>query len=335
VLVRSSRDFGKQWSTPVRVNVTPEPVEVDGDSRPRIAAGKEGEIYVTWTKPLAKPYTGEIRFARSVDGGRTFSAPRAVHVDRQQITHRFDSLAVAADGRVFVAWIDKRDMVAAGGKEADYRGAALYYAVSDDRGATFRGDFKAADHSCECCRIALLPQDDGSMLALWRHVFAPNIRDHALARLKPDGTVDGFRRATFDDWKIDACPHHGPSLAAGAGGELHAVWFSGAPDKSGAFYGRLGIETPVGVRRLGDDTAEHPDLAVAGERVAIVWKEFDGQRSTLRALTSTDRGRTFRATDVAGTAGASDQPRLLSYNDRFFVFWNTRAEPLGVFEVKP
>jgi hypothetical protein len=333
VVVRSSQDEGRTWSPAVNVNATAEPVESDGDSRPRIAVGPQGDIYVTWTKPLSKPYTGEIRFSRSQDAGKTFSVPRPVHADRQQITHRFDSLAINSEGKVFVAWVDKRDQVAAGGKEANYRGAAIYYAVSDDRGTTFHGDFKVADNSCECCRIALLPQSDGSMLALWRHVFAPDIRDHAIARLSPDGKVDGMHRVTFDDWHIDACPHHGPSLAADSSGQLHAVWFSGAPENAGAFYGRLGQGRPEGVRRIGNDTAEHADIAVAGDRVVIVWKEFDGQHSTLRSMVSTDRGAHFAENDVATTTDASDQPHLLTHAGRFYVFWNTRREPLQVLAI--
>ena len=49
--------------------------------------------------------------------------------------------------------------VIAAGKGAKYRGAAVYFAVSDNQGASFRGDFKLADYSCECCRIAMLPHE--------------------------------------------------------------------------------------------------------------------------------------------------------------------------------
>jgi hypothetical protein len=66
-------------------------------------------------------------------------------------------------------------------------GAALYYSVSEDSGATFKGDFKVADHSCECCRIALALTRDGKVAAMWRHVFEPNVRDHAFAILPSDG----------------------------------------------------------------------------------------------------------------------------------------------------
>jgi len=327
VAVRRSADAGRTWSEPRRVTPSPEQTDSGGDARPKIAIGAGGELYVTWTRPLAKPYTGEIRFARSLDGGASFSAPVVVHADRQQITHRFDSVAVNAKGQVFVAWIDKRDQVTAG---KAYRGAAVYFAVSDDRGASFRGDFKVGDYSCECCRIALLPQSDGSMLALWRHVFEPNIRDHALARLQPDGRAGPVRRASFDDWRVDVCPHHGPSLAVDAAGRLHAVWFTGAAGKSGVYYGRLREGGVDALRRIGAQTAEHADLAIAGNRVVIAWKEFDGERSRLRALRSEDAGETWREFELAASAGPSGHPLVLSRKGAFYVFWHTKNEPYSV-----
>jgi hypothetical protein len=331
VMWRRSPDAGRTWSDAQAVNGQPEPVAADGDSRPKIATGPGGELYVTWTQPRAKPYTGFVRFARSVDGGKTFAAPITVHADRQEITHRFDSIAVTPDGKVFVAWIDKRDGAApsAAGAPA-YRGAAVYYAVSDDRGASFRGDYRVAHHSCECCRIALVPQADGTVLALWRHVFEPNVRDHAWAQLGAGGTVGAVKRATFDDWKVDACPHHGPSLAKDGMGRLHAVWYSGAPGKEGVFYGRLREGAVDGQRRIGGDGAAHADLAIAGKRIAIAWKEFDGQRTALRALRSDDGGGTWREVQLAASEGPTDQPKVLVRGDTFHVFWNTREQPLRV-----
>ncbi len=254
-----------------------------------------------------------------------------MHRDRQQITHRFNAITVSRLGQVFVAWVDRRDAVrarAAGLPE--YVGAAIYFAVSDDRGANFSGDYKVADHSCECCRIALLPQDGGSINALWRHVFAPNIRDHALAFLRPDGSATTPQRATFDDWQVDACPHHGPSLAADAAGTLHAVWFAQSSPVAGAFYGRLVDGRVKGQRRLGPGLAEHPDIVAYGNRVIVVWKEFDGTVTRLRGMTSGDKGRHWSDIDIATTPDASGQPQLLRIGERFEVFWNTRADGLSL-----
>ncbi|MDZ4349092.1 MAG: sialidase family protein [Xanthomonadaceae bacterium] len=326
VRVRRSEDQGRTWSAPVPVNAAAEPIAADGDSRPKIAVGTQGELYLTWTKPLARPYTGEIRFSRSLDAGQSWSAPITVHADRQEITHRFDALTVTDDGTLFIAWIDKRDQERAKAAGQPYRGAAVYFAVSDDRGASFRGDYRMAEHSCECCRIATQADGDG-VIALWRHVFEPNIRDHAIARMNPDGSVSPIRRATFDQWAIDACPHHGPSLVKDAGGRLHAVWFALGPENAGVFYGRLEDGRVDGQRQVGGDRAEHADLAVLGESVVVVWREFDGRSMHLKAMRSDDGGESWRQHALAATEDISDHPKALVHDGRFLAYWNTREVP--------
>lgn len=335
VVVARSEDCGHSWLEPVRITPEPEATDTGGDARPKIALGPAGELYVTWTKALSKPYTGEIRFARSLDGGKTFSVPTAVHHDRQEITHRFDSIAVNGSGQIFVAWIDKRDLVAAADPKA-YRGAAVYFAVSDDHGASFRGDFKLADHACECCRIALAANRDGTVSVFWRHIFEPNIRDHALATLRADGTSTAVTRVTFEDWRLDACPHHGPSLALDAAGQPHAIWFSGSPTARGIFYGQPGAKQGA-PRQIGTDLATHADLAANGKRLAIAWKVFENNRTHLRGMISEDGGATWSESELASTAGPNDHPLILKCRNRFYVLWNTRDEPLGViaFEGKP
>ena len=330
VMLYRSADEGRRWSAPVTVNAVPETVSADGENRPKIALAGDALI-ITWTHPLAKPFSGEIRLARSADGGATFSAPITVHIDRSEITHRFETPLVAGDGRVYVAWIDKRDLEAAKAGKADYRGAAIYAAVSDDGGRSFRPEVRVADHSCECCRIAAARDVDGSPLLLWRHVFEPNERDHALARLNADGTASRVGRATFDRWRVDGCPHHGPSLAVAKDGTRHAVWFNQKDGEGRVFYGRLADGRVEGQRTVGGERAAHADLAVAGRRVAVAWKEFDGERTRLRAEVSGDGGQHFAPLELAEAAAASDQPRLLARGDDLFVFWRTEAEGMRVF----
>jgi len=323
VAVQMSPDMGRTWSAPRRVQQSPEPVSADGENRPKIAFGKKGEIYITYTSPLPKPYTGNIRFVRSTDGGKSFSAPITVHANRDVITHRFDSMIVDGEGRVYVAWIDKRDEEAAQARKQAYAGAAIYYAVSDDGGATFQGDYKIADHSCECCRIALALDPKGRPVAMWRHVFKPNIRDHAMVRLTPDGKVAAPTRVTFDNWHIDACPHQGPALAYGPGGVRHQVWFSVHGEEGGVFYASSASGKPV---RLGSAQAEHADVAVHGRDVVLAWRQFDGKSTAIQARLSDDGGRSWRDAELARTAGASDQPRLLGTASGIVLVWHTQNE---------
>ena len=94
VVLQMSEDGGKTWSSARRIQTQAEAVSADGENRPKIAFGSKDELYVVYTKPLPKPYTGEIRFVRSLDGGTTFSAPITVHANRDLITHRFESMIV-------------------------------------------------------------------------------------------------------------------------------------------------------------------------------------------------------------------------------------------------
>jgi hypothetical protein len=307
VVLQRSDDGGATWQSPVRVNEVVEPVAADGENRPKLAFGHGGEIYVTWTSPTSEKFTGDIRFTRSLDGGKTWAAPTVVHHDRQLITHRFESLLVDPKGRLWVAWVDKR-----GG------GAGIYYSHSDDRGATWSDDTKLADSSCECCRIALASDSQGRAAAMWRHVFEPNERDHAFAFLgAPKTTVE---RATVDRWRVDACPHHGPSLAFGPEGTRHAVWFDQVDGEGRAFYGQLAKNGPTNVRKLPAG-ATHADVAVAGTAVAVAWKRFDGTVTKIESLLSNDAGRSFVPGPSLQTAGDSDQPRLVTAKQRILVVW--------------
>lgn len=320
IVIERSDDNGKSWQPAVRATSKPEPVSADGENRPKIAFGPRNEIYVSWTSPTSAKFTGDIRFTRSLDGGKSWSTPAVIHHDRQLITHRFESLLVDRTGRVWVTWIDKRDLGLAQAAKRDYAGAAVYYAYSDDRGATWKGDYKLADNSCECCRIAMTLDSKNRAVAMWRHVFAGSERDHAFAVLKPEGKGVAVERATTDRWKIDACPHHGPSLAITEDGTRHAVWFNQVNGAGRAFYGQLTGSDPVNVQPLPVG-AMHADVAARGNIVAVVWKRFDGNATQVESWLSKDGGRQFVPGPKLQTEGESDQPRVLSTGSSMLMVW--------------
>ena len=334
VALRSSDDMGKTWSVPRRIQKPPEPIAAKGEARPHIAFGGHDEIYITYTSTVAMPHIGDIRFVRSTDGGLTFSAPVTVHANRDFIVHSFESIVVDPDGRIYIAWIDSRDARDAKSRQERYAGSAVYYAVSSDQGATFKGDYKIADHACECCRIGLALDPEGKPVALWRHVFAPNARDHALARLQPDGSASAPERVTFDDWRIDACPHHGPSLAYTPDGTRHQVWFNGKEgDGGGVRYAAAkadgALAEPVS---LGSAQAAHADILAQGQQVVIVWKQFDGQATAILSQRSDDGGKTWKESELARTDGESDKPYLAAAPTGPVLYWRTRNEGIRIVQ---
>lgn len=326
VRLRYSDDFGKTLSAPVDVNAVAEPIYDTGENRPKIAVGPHGELYVSWSRPLAKPWSGYVRFARSLDGGRHFSAPITVNHDRAIITHRLDALAVDGHGRVVIAWIDKRDLEAAKAAGRPYLGAAVYYSWSDDEGQSFVPERKVMDHSCECCRIALSRTPQGEVAAFFRGVYGDNIRDHAYALLPTDGSTPRAERATFNGWHITVCPEQGPGLAIGRNGVRHAVWYEASHGPT-IWYGQLDPgHPPRHVLKIGGPGDSHADVAVHGHTVWVTWNRVDAQGYALMLRRSTDDGVHFGAARAIATSTAAvGSPQLLTWHGHAYVAWNTAA----------
>lgn len=334
VRVSNSGDHGKTFSTPVAANGVPEDIAGDGENRPKILV-RNDVVYVSWTQALGKPMTGHIRFSRSLDGGKTFSPPLTVNDDPQIISHRFEAMGVNDRGQVTLAWLDKRDLAAAQREGRPYTGAAVYYAVSDDNGASFRPNRKLADHSCECCRVALAVEPEGTPVVFWRHVYGKNTRDFALARL--DEKAEPVR-ATHDNWEVDGCPHHGGAISIGADGVQHLVWFNNGPERHGLFYRSSSDrgQTFSVPHAFGNEDAQagHPDVLSLGQRVFVAWKEFDGKEASIREIHSTDSGRTWSAPRrLAATSGASDHPFLIGGQGKAYLSWQTEKDGLRLIGI--
>lgn len=336
VFVSSSSDLGRTFAPAVRVTAAPEKIDANGEARPKIAADGGSGVFVSWTRKGARPYTGDVRFARSTDGGRTFAPPVTVNDDGLPTGHRFDALSVGPSGEVLLVWVDKRDLEQAKAAGHAYDGAALYSAVSRDGGRTFEKNAKLEDNACECCRLAVARDGSGRAVVLWRDLLPGGVRDHSLAVL--DGTPRPSR-ATFDGWKVNACPHHGPSLAIGGDGAYHLAWFTAeGKNGGGLFYARSadGGATYGEPRRVAPASgASHPYVLASAGGVDLVWKESRGDGSVVRAARSSDGGRTFAAArDAAATAGRADHPLLVADGRRAYLSWFTDADgyrlvPLG------
>ncbi len=342
VYLSRSDDKGASFGAPQPVNRVPERIAADGENRPKVVVGPDGRIFVSWTKRLPKPYTGDVRFAYSRDGGNSFSEPATINDDRNLTSHRFESLGVNARGELFLAWLDKRDRVATENEGGKYRGAALYYTVSNDGGTSFQANRKVADYTCECCRTAMTMDPQGNPVMVWRHVFEGNIRDHAIARLS-SSTPGPVRRLSFDQWQIDACPHHGPAIDTADDGRHHAVWFNNAPERHGLYYARSDTDgevfgEPIGFGRY-DAGAAHPHVLSLNEQVYLAWKEFDGKQTVAVAQRSRDHGATWsKPAVVASAEGESDHPFLISNGRQAYLVWHRRGlryQPIPVSVENP
>jgi len=349
LFVAHSADNGVHFSTPVRVTPEPEAIAADGENRPKIAVSADGVVLLSWTQALPQNFAGNIRFARSVDGGKTFAAPITLNGDGRITSHRFDSLAIDGKGRVAVAWLDARDRDAAREKDiargrdagkdkgGAFSGVSVYTAQSTDNGASFSANRRLTMHTCECCRTSMAWSNAGPVV-FWRNLYDVNTRDFALAHLD-DGAV---RRATDDEWQIDACPHHGGGLAVDGRGAQHLVWYTNGKNRHGLFYKRiegaaqnlnLGESSPMSIGNAAAQ-AGHPDVVAAGNLVLLTWREFNGKVYSAHAMRSDDGGASWHPPiRLAEATGAADYPLPLTDGQRALVVWNAAAEGLRVLPV--
>lgn len=104
---------GKLIGETVRVNpVAGEAMAWLGDA-PTIIVAPDGTVYIGWTRRIATLSEGEhgndLYLSASRDAGKSFAAPVRVNDDAKPAAHGMHSLAISADNRIYVAWLDERN----------------------------------------------------------------------------------------------------------------------------------------------------------------------------------------------------------------------------------
>ena len=265
-----------------------------------------------------------------------FTRPRPITADTT--SQRFEVAGVDPTGRVFAAWLDKRNVAKARAAGRAYPGAALAYAW-EDGDAGFGDTSVALDNTCECCRLGLAFAGAGRPAVVFRNIFPGSVRDHGVITFRDPTTPGPVRRVSVDDWKIEACPHHGPSMAIAPDGSYHVAWFTDGAARKGLFYARAdSADAPYSQPRplsAANRQPSRPYLLANGQALHLVWKEFDGDKVAVRWQVSHDSGRQWSpARTVAETADASDHPLLVADKQRTYLSWLTKIEgyrliPLG------
>ncbi len=336
VSVARSTDAGRSFGTPVLIGQHGALLDVGADARPQIVVDAKGRVIVAYGVFKDRNYNAQVMVSTSADDGATFSAPRSLSQDAA--SQRFPALLPDAEGRLFAAWLDKRSVAAAKKQGANQAGAAVAYAWSADGGLTFSAERLAQDHSCECCRLGLAADGQGRPVVLFRNIYGKNERDHAVLTFSASGEPGPAQRVAADHWEIDGCPHHGPSVAVAGDGSYLAAWFTLGEARQGLFYARSAdagrtFSAPLSIGDA-ERQAGRPYLLARGHSVWLAWKEFDGQRISIKARRSDDDGRSWSADRVLADTGAyADHPLLVSDGRRVYLSWMTRGEGYRLISV--
>lgn len=282
---------------PVTVNHPTEAPYMRQEAPALAAAGDD--VFLTWalTHPKLttdKPFSNELRLSRSKDGGKTFLSSILVNDDEQVIGHSFDSIHVAPDGVLHVAWIDGRE----GKKES-----GTFVTRSTDHGRTVAKNLKVDENTCVCCRTSLTTGPDGTLYVAWRKVLPDDLRETVVARSTDGGST--FSSPVIvgqDHWVFPGCPHRAASIGTDRLGRLYVVWYTEGVDETPAVFlaysdDRGATFSPKQKLNVSKGTfPDHPQMAVDPEgRLVIVWEEQSPVRREVVMSLSLDRGQTFSA----------------------------------------
>ena len=223
---------------------------------PDVAVAPDGTVYVAWTARAAEAgHATTLYLSASRDGGRSFAPPVKVNDDATVGVHGMHSLAVGRGGRVYLAWLDERNLhqhhhespkagdssegakKASGGMHGE-QNREVFFAASDDGGRTFSPNRRVASEACPCCQTALAVAGDGRVHVGWRHVLPGDLRHIAVASSEDGGETFNAPVVVSDDrWELRGCPVSGPALAAGEGGRLRVLWFTAGEAGRPGLYG--------------------------------------------------------------------------------------------------
>ncbi|HSH39130.1 MAG TPA: sialidase family protein [Chthoniobacterales bacterium] len=313
--------YGRDGNPRMRepVNVSRNPTMFSWLPRIALAPDRPNDIYILWQEIVFSggSHGGDIFFARSQDGGATFSEPVNLSSSKggdgkgRTTAAEWDNgsldIAVAADGKIYAAW-------------TEYHGP-LWFSRSDDLGARFSKPMRVTGDEKQPARApALAVGPSGSVYLAWTD--GENVRADIRVAKADDGR-------TFSEPTVVAQTSSysdAPKLAVDERGITHLAFTERSPNWSRAavHYARStdGAQSFSAPQQLSTGLAAYPSLRVdARGNLYCSWESYRDERSGGRGLgfsTSRDGGRTFSkpasipgSSDPDGGVNGSNQGKLM------------------------
>ncbi|MBC7892985.1 MAG: exo-alpha-sialidase [Sphingobacteriaceae bacterium] len=215
--------------------------------------------------PPSRPRDSQIVYASSTDEGRTWTAPQPVHADRTPMVRGFFDAIVLANGEVAVTYL--RDL------EGQPHSRDLRMVVS--KGNTFGPEKVLEPFVCDCCNISLLVDAAGALHVYYRE-NKDNTRDIDHLTSTDNGATFSKPELLYaDQWKLNGCPHSGPTSSQFGKSNLIA-WYSGTTVNSPG----IRVVTQEGKRLfvLDDPSAKNAWLLPAPKSTSVLlWEQNSGK----------------------------------------------------------
>ena len=248
VMIARFTSDGHQQSSVAQVNSMPGSATAWRGDPPTISVAPDNTVFVGWTASdeSESGHATVLYVSASRDRGQTFGPPVKVNDDSRPAVHGMHSLAVGQDGRIYVAWLDERNITPMPMKDIQMdpsksghhmeSNRELFFASSTDGGRTFSANERIAKDVCPCCKTALAIGPNGQLYLSWRQVLAGDFRHIAISSSTDGKSFSKPVIVSDDQWVLKGCPVSGAGLSVNAGGKLRVLWYAGAENAQQGIY---------------------------------------------------------------------------------------------------
>lgn len=316
-----SKDGGNTFSEKISVKV-PEKMSIHAEGMPKIAFKKNGEIIANFEVSMpttTERFVGNFYFISSKDKGKTWSEPQTVHQDETAgKSHSFGDMATLPDGQVGLVWLDE--------KLGKYAGRSVKFRQTLSDG-TLSPEVVVDSNACQCCRTNLFVDTDNNFHVLFRDLLADGSRDISHVVSKNGGKSFTDFSVVFDDkWKVNACPHTGPSITQ-VGKDLYTAWFTGKENEAGVRLTKIGSGKLLD--KIETNRAKHPQVGVLDNKLVMTWDQSmqkDEKFFTKIGLRIFEKDGSFKEEWITPDFEVSTYPVVLSVGKDLLVAYEQKKE---------
>lgn len=317
-----------KFQTPIEIP-TSKGVSLHGENMPKIIFKPNNEIIAVWgiNNPSEKKKYGElVNYSQSFDNGKSWTKAMSLVKDTASIDQRYFDIDLLPNGEVAIIWLDNRT-------KTDAEGSTLYYAETKGTSG-FVNEKPIAETICQCCRTELFVSKNGTINAAFRDIIDGEIRDMVLTYSTDNGnTFSVPSRISPDNWKINGCPHTGPTMTESENG-LHFAWYTSSGG-AGVFYADSQDYGKHFSKRdvvANNPTAKHPQItSLNNQDIFIVWDEAKEKKGVFTSQIGLQHrkksGKIVSTKYISPKKENATFPVIKSINkNQFLIAWSQNSE---------
>ncbi len=262
----TSTDGGTSFGTPTEIPIVAG-ISAHAEGMPKIAFKSDGTIVAAYEARRPTPesrFAGNIHYRLSADGGKNWGSPLYVHTDTSAGKSRsFMDLQTLPNGEVGMSWLGERGADEDSGRPVKFAQTKL--------GSGFGPEITAKEGACQCCRTNLFADQSGRLHIFFRDILPGGIRDIGHVISSDGGLHFGEYTVLHQDkWRIDGCPHTGPSTAQ-LDSTIYTAWYTGADSLQGV---KVSDGSGQLLTFIEGSEAQHPQLMAGKNGLVLAWDQL-------------------------------------------------------------